>query len=144
METKNKLTSLRVQKGLSQAELAKQVHVTRQAVSRWECGNSYPNNDTLNALARLYGVPLSCLLDNEAELTQRKEEPEEQKQESGRKKKGAAIALAALALLLLLALAACFFGNRPVQGTESTEATFEQLDIENIQEESVEEFDLDW
>ena len=84
METKNKLTSLRVQKGLSQAELAEQVHVTRQAISRWECGRSYPNNDTLNALARLYGVPLSCLLDDEAELTERKEEP---KQETGPKKK---------------------------------------------------------
>lgn len=144
METKNKLTSLRVQKGLSQAELAKQVHVTRQTVSRWECGNSYPNNDTLNALAKLYGVPLSFLLDNEAELTQRKEEPEEQKQASGPKKKGAAIALAALALLLLLALAACFFGNRPVQKTESTELTFDQLDVDHVQNDSIDRFDLEW
>ena len=144
METKNKLSSLRVQKGLSQAELAKQVHVTRQTVSRWECGNSYPNNDTLNALAKLYGVPLSFLLDNEAELTQRKEEPEEQKQASGPKKKGAAIALAALALLLLLALAACFFGNRPVQKTESTELTFDQLDVDHVQNDSIDRFDLEW
>lgn len=144
METKNKLTSLRVQKGLSQAELAEQVHVTRQAVSRWECGKSYPNNDTLIALARLYGVPLSCLLDDEAELTQRKEEPKEQKQESGRRKKGAVIALAALALLLLLALAACFFGNRPVQKTESTELTFGQLDVDHVQSDSIDRFDLEW
>lgn len=141
METKNKLTSLRVQKGLSQAELAEQVHVTRQAVSRWECGKSYPNNDTLNALARLYGVPLSCLLDDEAELTERKEEP---KQETGPKKKGAAIALAALGLLLLLALAACIFGNRPVQKTESTELTFGQLDVDHVQSDSIDGFDLDW
>ena len=141
METKNKLTSLRVQKGLSQSELAKRVHVTRQAVSRWECGKSYPNNDTLNALAKLYGVPLSFLLDNEAELTERKEGP---KQETGLKKKGAAIALAVLAVFLLLGLAACIFGNRPVQKTESTETTFQQLDIENIPDETIDEFDLEW
>lgn len=141
METKDKLTSLREQNGLSQTELAERVHVTRQAVSRWECGKSSPSNETLNALAKLYGVPLSFLLDNEAELTERKEEPE---QKTGPKKKGAAIALAALALLLLLALAACFFGNRPVQGTESTELTFDQLDVDHVQNDSIDGFDLEW
>ena len=40
MDTKDILHQLRTQKGLSQDELAEQVFVTRQAVSRWETGLS--------------------------------------------------------------------------------------------------------
>ena len=47
METKDILYSLRTQKGYSQDELAEIVHVTRQAVSRWETGDTIPNIDTL-------------------------------------------------------------------------------------------------
>ena len=40
METKEIIFKLRTQKGLSQDQLAEKVHVTRQAVSRWETGVS--------------------------------------------------------------------------------------------------------
>lgn len=40
METKEIILKLRTQKGLSQDGLAEKVHVTRQAVSRWETGGS--------------------------------------------------------------------------------------------------------
>ena len=40
METKNIILELRTKKGLSQEELAQKVMVTRQAVSRWENGDS--------------------------------------------------------------------------------------------------------
>ena len=40
MQTKDVIHSLRTEKGLSQEELAEQVFVTRQAVSRWETGVS--------------------------------------------------------------------------------------------------------
>lgn len=41
METKDMLLQLRTQKGWSQDMLAEKVHVTRQAVSRWENGVSH-------------------------------------------------------------------------------------------------------
>ena len=41
METKEILLDLRTKHGLSQEQLAEQVHVTRQAVSRWETGVSH-------------------------------------------------------------------------------------------------------
>ena len=40
MDTKDILFQLRTQKGLSQDELAEKIFVTRQAVSRWENGDS--------------------------------------------------------------------------------------------------------
>lgn len=48
METKDVILELRTKKGLSQDELAEKVYVTRQAVSRWENGETIPNTETLN------------------------------------------------------------------------------------------------
>ena len=47
METKNIILKLRTERGMSQDELANKVMVTRQAVSRWENGDTVPNTDTL-------------------------------------------------------------------------------------------------
>ena len=47
METREIILELRTQKGLSQEELAEKVMVTRQAVSRWENGETIPNTETL-------------------------------------------------------------------------------------------------
>lgn len=47
METKDVILELRTKKGLSQDELAGKVMVTRQAVSRWENGETVPNTETL-------------------------------------------------------------------------------------------------
>lgn len=55
METKNIILKLRTGKGLSQDELAERMMVTRQAVSRWENGDTVPNIDTLKLLSKEYG-----------------------------------------------------------------------------------------
>lgn len=47
METKKIILKLRTERGMSQDELANKVMVTRQAVSRWENGDTVPNTDTL-------------------------------------------------------------------------------------------------
>ena len=47
METKNIILKLRTGRGMSQDELADKIMVTRQAVSRWENGDTVPNTDTL-------------------------------------------------------------------------------------------------
>lgn len=52
METKDVLKDLRNKKGLSQEELADKLFVTRQAVSRWENGNTVPNADTMKLLSK--------------------------------------------------------------------------------------------
>ena len=62
MTTKEVLYELRTKHGLSQEELAEKVFVTRQAVSRWETGETVPNTETLKLLSNLFGVSINTLL----------------------------------------------------------------------------------
>ena len=62
MDTKEVLYELRTKNGLSQDELAEKVFVTRQAVSRWENGETVPNTETLKLLSELFGVSINTLL----------------------------------------------------------------------------------
>ena len=62
METKDVILQLRNQKGLSQDELAEKIMVTRQAVSRWENGETVPNTETLKLLSQEFDVSINTLL----------------------------------------------------------------------------------
>ena len=53
MDTQNVIYQLRTKSGLSQDELAEKAFVTRQAVSRWENGETVPNTETLKILSKL-------------------------------------------------------------------------------------------
>ena len=68
METKDVILELRTKKGLSQEELAEKIFVTRQAVSRWETGETIPNTDTLKLLSNLFDVSINTLLGNPRQL----------------------------------------------------------------------------
>ena len=52
MEIREILRDLREKKGLTQEELAGRVLVTRQAVSRWETGETQPNIEKLKLLSK--------------------------------------------------------------------------------------------
>ncbi len=62
MDTQNVIYQLRTKSGLSQDELAEKAFVTRQAVSRWENGETVPNTETLKILSRLFNVSINTLL----------------------------------------------------------------------------------
>ena len=62
MDTKDVIYGLRTRNGLSQDELAEKVFVTRQAVSRWENGETVPNTETLKLLSQLFSVSINTLL----------------------------------------------------------------------------------
>lgn len=68
METKNIILKLRTENGMSQDELAKKVFVTRQAVSRWETGETIPNTETLKLLSTVFGVSINTLLGSPRKL----------------------------------------------------------------------------
>ncbi len=62
MNTKDVLHELRTRSGLSQDDLAEKVFVTRQAVSRWENGETVPNTETLKLLSKIFNVSINTLL----------------------------------------------------------------------------------
>ena len=62
MNDQNPIRALRLLKGLSQDEVAEKVYVTRQAVSRWENGETTPNTETLMLLSKLFDVSINTLL----------------------------------------------------------------------------------
>ncbi len=68
MEIKDILKNLREKKQLTQDELAKRLMVTRQAVSRWETGETQPNTDTLKLLSKEYDVSINTLLGSPRQL----------------------------------------------------------------------------
>lgn len=68
MEPKDVVLELRTKKGLSQEEFAEKVFVTRQAVSRWENGETIPNTETLKLLSKLFDVSINTLLGSPRKL----------------------------------------------------------------------------
>ncbi len=65
MEFYQKLKKLRAQKGWSQEEFAEKLQVSRQAISKWENGQGFPETDKLVKMSRLFQVSLDYLLKNE-------------------------------------------------------------------------------
>ena len=68
MNAQNVIYKLRTNMGLSQDDLAERVFVTRQAVSRWENGETVPNTETLKLLSRLFHVSINTLLGSPEKL----------------------------------------------------------------------------
>ena len=68
METKDIILELRTKNGFSQDALAEKVLVTRQAVSRWENGETVPNTETLKLLSKLFNVSINTLLGSPRKL----------------------------------------------------------------------------
>ena len=63
-----KLSGLRQQAGLTQAELAKKLAISKSAVSMYECGKREPELDLLERIADVFGVSVSALLGREEPL----------------------------------------------------------------------------
>ena len=68
MNTKDVIYELGTKNRLSQDELAEKVFVTRQAVSRWENGDTVPNIETLKLLSALFHVSINTLLGSPHQL----------------------------------------------------------------------------
>ena len=70
MGTTDTISALRRSLGLSQAEFALRLFVTRQAVSRWETGETVPQLDTHRRMAKTFQTSADALLGNPAGLCQ--------------------------------------------------------------------------
>ncbi len=68
METRTILKQLRENNHLTQDQMAEKLMVTRQAVSRWENGETQPNTDTLRLLSKEFNVSINTLLGSPRQL----------------------------------------------------------------------------
>lgn len=67
MELSEKLYSLRKKSGLSQEQLAEQLGVSRQAISKWESGQSVPESEKLIAISNFFNVSLDYLMKQDSQ-----------------------------------------------------------------------------
>lgn len=67
MALSEKLYMLRKKSGLSQEQLAEQLNVSRQAISKWESGQSIPESDKLITISKFFNITLDYLLKEDAE-----------------------------------------------------------------------------
>lgn len=82
IKTADRLVELRKAYGYSQEALSEKLGVSRQAISKWERGESSPDTDNLIALAEVYGLSLDELLNCEKEFKKLKAKEEKPKRPS--------------------------------------------------------------
>ena len=66
MEFSERLKELRSEKGISQAKLAADIHISRSAVAKWENGLGLPNDESLKLLADYFGITTDELIPNKS------------------------------------------------------------------------------
>ena len=79
---KNRVKQLRIEKNLTQQQLAEMVDVLKGTVSKWECGITRPEFGTLDKLCDIFNVSLSYLLGS-SDVKERREMTEEDKDRLG-------------------------------------------------------------
>lgn len=105
MEFNEKLQELRKSKGLTQEELAKELYVSRTAISKWESGRGYPNIDSLKEISRYFSVSIDELICPDEIITAAENEKHETI------KKYTALICGMLDILTVLLLFLPVFGN---------------------------------
>jgi len=68
-----KIQRLRKEKGMSQEQLAAQLTISRQAISKWELGEAMPDTDNIVQLSKLFDVSTDYLLIDEIEMSNAQE-----------------------------------------------------------------------
>lgn len=140
MKLEEKLVSLRKAKGLSQLELAEMMHVSRQAISRWEVGTAVPSTDNLKYLGQLYDVPVDVFLNDTVELPLQEHE-DNTKRAAAQDTNTKHIKTIAVIIFLLLTILGIV-----ISIASRNRETVSIGEMENIPWESAdtEEFEVDW
>ena len=116
MTLDKKLTRLRKKAGLSQAEVSEELDVSRQAVTKWETGQSRPSTENLQSLSKLYNVPIEYLLDDSKD----KPPSVEDRSKLGEQSKGKLwIRWLVIGAVVLALLVGCFFWYESQQNKTS-------------------------
>lgn len=144
MELNEKLLELRKKKGLSQMELAEELKVSRQAISRWEVGSAVPSIENLKCLGKLYGVSMDYLINDEETATMEQElaAQQQQKQPASRAAKIAIWVLAILLVIVSAVLAAVCISLATVE--DDHVHYISEMEGISIESDQKEQFELEW
>ena len=77
MELNEQIKKYRTEMNLSQEELAERIYVTRQSVSNWENGKTYPDIHSILLLSSLFGISLDQLVKGDIEIMKEEIKKEE-------------------------------------------------------------------
>lgn len=150
-----KLTQARKAAGLTQADIAARLSVSRQAVSRWESGQSKPSTERLLELAKIYDVSLDWLCSDAADgnLYEAVKSAEDDGTNNAtanaagaENKKKRKLRYIAIALTVgVIALACIWLAARPENG-DVPSIQFEDMKNENVDmpDQGVNGFDFEW
>lgn len=129
MSLATKLITLRKQKGLTQMKLAEKLHVSRQAISRWEVGAAVPSTDNLKILGELYGVPIDYLLNDNVVYSCGSDETEEVPNEQQRTRKRNSFILVCI-LIVVIAIGISIIASY----IQKEEKAFPMNDMDTVEE----------
>ena len=135
VKVNEKIVSLRKKKGLSQQDLAEAMDVSRQAVSRWEVGTSFPSMENLLALSKLFEIPVDELT-SAAELLDLPEHGSENAGEGEKtsRLKGRSRLLGIVLAVVVISgmLMATYLGQSKMKSADQNTVKFEGLEEERI------------
>lgn len=140
MKLSERLTELRKEKNLSQAELADALNVSRQSVSLWENGSTVPALDKLQFLAEFYGVTLDELFYSVEEKT-KPQEAAPQATEENPKRKWVYLCAAAVVIVLLIAVLIAVIDHKASNEDVKEPTPIGELDGVVIETDGIFEFD---
>ena len=146
MTLREKLIVLRDKAGITQMSLAHQLGVSRQAVTRWESGDTAPSMDKLKALAKIYDVSLDWLCSGTDEPVPDKLTaytcPESEPAEQAKQRKKSIAKWAAIVLALFALIAAIFIWTHT--GSQDNCIPIDDIQRRVVEPNAATEFDLEW
>ena len=130
MALAEKLYELRKKNGLSQEQLAEQLGVSRQAVSKWESGQSVPESDKMISISNYFHVSLDYLMKEESTNSETFDiEVPSGKKGSGRKTPGLIVCIGGIVCLILWGVVSIFV---PSASNNIAESSMIQIDGNGI------------
>ena len=132
MALSEKLYELRKKSGLSQEQLAEQLDVSRQAISKWESGKAVPESNTLISISKFFNVTLDYLMKEDAPAASETEPAQGEEKNlpvtnPGRNKRipGLVVCLGGIACLIVWGLISILLPSTSNQISESSMITID-------------------
>lgn len=128
MELGKRITEIRKQNNMTQEDLAEKFHVTRQTISNWENGKSYPDIETLICISNEFNVSLDLMLKGDKDMV--KEITKEQQQGKQQKKR---IILAVIIAIIVILGAVFILNNTSTElSPEDYTITVKEITLDNV------------